>query len=187
MTSLDPQIYVPGVWCCAKCQFTLMQSNLNAADGSVTARDQPGDKCPNCDVPLWRVTWQQQAKEMGERAEQEILRFRKAEEVIRALEAQINKPETADFMKGVPLEAAHQRQRWGAEHDAGKAPLDWFWLIGYLAQKAATSAIAGDIEKAKHHMISTAAALANWHLALTGADTRMRPGIAEPTSESGNA
>jgi hypothetical protein len=89
----------------------------------------------------------------------------------------INSPETADFMAGVPLEAAHQRDRWGAEHDAGKAPLDWFWLIGYLAQKAATAQIAGDTNKALHHTISTAAALANWHAAISGTDTRMRPGI----------
>lgn len=99
---------------------------------------------------------------------------------IEGLRAQINTPETADFMKGIPLEAAHQRDRWGADHDDGKAPLDWFWLIGYLAQKAATSALAGDIEKAKHHTISTAAALANWHLRLSGGDARMRPGIAAP-------
>ncbi len=89
----------------------------------------------------------------------------------------INTPETTDFMAGVPLEAIHQRERWGAAHDAGKGPLDWFWLIGYLAQKAADAAIRGDTEKAKHHTISTAAALANWHAALTGADTSMRPGI----------
>lgn len=107
-----------------------------------------------------------------------------ADKRVADLNAQINTPETVDFLKGIPLEAAHQRERWGADHDAGKAPLDWFWLIGYLAQKAATSAIAGDIEKAKHHTISTAAALANWHLQLTGVDTRMRPGIAEPQSEA---
>lgn len=33
----------------------------------------------------------------------------------------INTPETADFMAGVPLEAAHQRERWGADHDAALA------------------------------------------------------------------
>lgn len=92
----------------------------------------------------------------------------------------INTPETADFMAGVPLEAVHQRERWGAEHDAGKQPLDWFWLIGYLAQKAADAAMRGDLDKAKHHTISTAAALANWHAALAGADTSMRPGIEPP-------
>ena len=103
---------------------------------------------------------------------------------IERLRALLNTPETADFMKAIPLEAAHQRERWGADHDAGKAPLDWFWLIGYLAQKAATSAIAGDVEKAKHHTISTAAALSNWHLQLAGGDNRMRPGIAEPSSDA---
>ncbi len=89
----------------------------------------------------------------------------------------IDTPETADFMMGVPIEAAHQRARWGASHDAGKTPFDWFWLVGYLAQKAASSAVAGDTDKAAHHTISTAAALANWHAAISGTATDMRPGI----------
>lgn len=88
----------------------------------------------------------------------------------------INTPETADFMAGVPLEAAHQRERWGVSHDGGKTPFDWFWLIGYLAQKAASAQVAGDAEKALHHTISTAAALANWHAQIAGC-TDMRPGI----------
>jgi hypothetical protein len=92
----------------------------------------------------------------------------------------INTPETADFMAGVPLEAAHQRARWGAEHDEGKAPEDWLFLVGYLAGKACAAERLGDVEKAKHHTISTAAALANWHAHLTGADSTMRPGIADP-------
>jgi hypothetical protein len=78
---------------------------------------------------------------------------------------------------GVPLEAAHQRDRWGSEHDAGKSPFDWFWLVGYLAQKAAASAVAGDADKAMHHTISTAGALANWHAQLSGKTNVMRPGI----------
>ena len=105
-----------------------------------------------------------------------------ADLIARAREAVINSPETADFMAGVPVEAAHQRERWGVDHDAGKTPFAWFWLIGHLAQKAADAASRGDVEKAKHHTISTAAALANWHAALTGADTRMRPGIAPPAA-----
>lgn len=88
----------------------------------------------------------------------------------------INAPETADFMTAVPLEVAHQRERWGSGHDEGKTPYDWFWLIGYLSQKAAAAAVGGDMEKAKHHTISTAAALANWHAALAGVTTSMRPG-----------
>lgn len=96
------------------------------------------------------------------------------------LTALLNTPEVEDFAKGVVAEAQHQRGRWDADHDAGKEPLDWFWLIGFLAQKAATSAMAGDLAKAKHHTISTAAALANWHAALAGDSTTMRPGIATP-------
>ncbi len=101
----------------------------------------------------------------------------------------INSPETADFMAAVPLEAAHQRERWGTDHDSGKGPQDWFWLIGYLGGKALRAAIDGATEKAKHHTISTAAALANWHAALDGASSKMRPGIEEaapiaPTANS---
>jgi hypothetical protein len=103
---------------------------------------------------------------------------------IERLNGLLNSPEIEDFVKGVMLEAPHQRERWGTEHDAGKAPLDWFWLIGYLAQKAATAQIAGDLVKAKHHTISTAAALANWHAAIIGADTSMRPGIMPPQEQA---
>lgn len=97
----------------------------------------------------------------------------------------INAPETADFMAGVPIEAAHQRERWGNAHDAGKTPEDWFWLIGYLAQKALRAQNAGDVEKACHHTISTAAALANWHAAIAGVDNAMRPGIEPPKENDG--
>lgn len=99
---------------------------------------------------------------------------------IAALEKRLNTPEVEDFAVGVVAEAQHQRARYSAEHDAGKSPLDWFWLIGFLAQKAASAAISGDRAKALHHTISTAAALANWHAALAGGDNSMRPGIADP-------
>jgi len=48
----------------------------------------------------------------------------------------LNAPEIIDFAVAVQLEAAHQRARWGSDHDAGKTDADWFWLIGYLAGKA---------------------------------------------------
>lgn len=100
------------------------------------------------------------------------------------LKRQLNIPETADFIKGVQLESVHQRYRWGTVGDAGKTPYDWFWLIGYLAQKAADAQSRGDIEKAKHHAITTAAALANWHIQISGTDVSMRPGIATPAESS---
>lgn len=98
-------------------------------------------------------------------------------EQIAVLEKKLNTPEVEDFALGVVAEAQHQRARYAADHDAGKSPLDWFWLIGFLAQKVAAAALAGDRAKALHHTISTAAALANWHAALAGDDNSMRPGI----------
>lgn len=92
----------------------------------------------------------------------------------------LNSPELYDFAKGVVNEAAHQRGRWASDHDSGKSPADWFWLIGYLAQKAMTAQMAGNTDKALHHCISTAAALNNWHAAISGANSDMRPGIANP-------
>jgi hypothetical protein len=98
------------------------------------------------------------------------------------LRALINTPVVDDWFDGVRIEAAHQQERWGSSHDAGKSDLDWFWLIGYLAQKVVS---ADTTEKALHHTISTAAALFNWHQAISGVDTRMRPGIEPPDGVTG--
>lgn len=54
--NLEKLVYVPGQWRCPKCEFRLTQSNLYAESGTVGPRDEPGDKCPNCNGPLWRVS-----------------------------------------------------------------------------------------------------------------------------------
>lgn len=95
---------------------------------------------------------------------------------IARLTALINSPEILDFGRAVTLESAHQRERFGVVHDGGKTPADWFWLVGYLAGKALHSQAAGDLNKSLHHVITTAAACANWHSAMLG-KTDMRPGI----------
>jgi hypothetical protein len=102
---------------------------------------------------------------------------------IERLNALINTPHTHDFLEAVKLEMPHQRERWGAKHDAGKTPADWFWLVGYLAGKALHALMTGKMEKAEHHIITTAAALGNWFLAITGESTQMRPGIDTPKGE----
>lgn len=79
---------------------------------------------------------------------------------------QIDTPLIDDFIEGVRREATHQRGRWGPEHDDKKTHADWFWLLGYLGQKALYSALIGDKDKAMHHTITTAAALYNWHDAI---------------------
>lgn len=89
---------------------------------------------------------------------------------LRRLHALINNPHTADFVEAVKSEAAHQRERWAAEHDEGKTDADWFWLVGYLAGKALNKP-----EKRLHHIITTAAACLNWHAHLTGRQHRDAP------------
>jgi len=96
---------------------------------------------------------------------------------LQRLRALINTPHTADWMRATELEAAHQVERWSTNHDAGKQPEDWFWLLGYLSGKALASFRTGDREKGLHHIVSSSAALLNWHRNLTGKSTAMRPGI----------
>jgi hypothetical protein len=96
------------------------------------------------------------------------------------LSALINNPHMDDFMAAVKLEAAHQRERWGTEKDAAKDDSDWFWLVGYLTGKALSSGVLHmnareqdeqrkHHEKRLHHIITSAAALLNWHAYATGA------------------
>ncbi len=73
VTDLEKKVYVPGVWRCAKCNFTLLQSNLNASNGTVTARDEPGAKCPNDGAPMWRTSWKDYATEQAEMAERVVM------------------------------------------------------------------------------------------------------------------
>lgn len=90
----------------------------------------------------------------------------------------INSPHTANFIKAVRIEAAHQVQRWVVAHDAGKRAEDWIALVAYLLGKATKAHYDEDLEKLLHHIITVAAVCANWHASVTGADTRMRPGMA---------
>lgn len=87
------------------------------------------------------------------------------------LNALINTPETTDFIEGVKREAVHQRERWGAPHDREKSAEHWYWLVGYLAGKALRAAITGNADKARHHTISSAAALLHWHAAISQDET----------------
>jgi len=98
------------------------------------------------------------------------------------LEGLINTPSTADFLESVKLEAAHQRERWAASHDAGKSDADWFWLIGFLAGKVMRPG--QSLEKRLHHIITTAAVCLNWHRHVTGEATEMCPGVEEPAGYS---
>ena len=70
--------------------------------------------------------------------------------------AKIDTPMIENFIDSVKNEMEHQKLRWNDDH---KSSNDWFWLVGYLAGKALS---APNIEKKKHHIITTCAALGNW-------------------------
>lgn len=89
----------------------------------------------------------------------------------------INTPRTDEFFAAVRIESAHQIERWGVEHDAGKRTEDWITLFTYLLGKAAKAYWSGDEEKLKHHVITSGAVALNWFRRLTGDNTLFRPGI----------
>lgn len=114
---------------------------------------------------------------MSDREIDALARVRVLERENERLLALINTPELQDFSQGVTREAAHQRERWGLEHDLRKEPEDHFWVLGWLSGKIVHALRAGDVEKAKHHCISSAALLANWHHILVQRDCGEREGI----------
>lgn len=118
-------------------------------------------------------------------------RLADAEARARYLATRLNTPEFIDFSAAVVIEAAHQLERWGVDHDGGKTDADWFWLLGYLGGKALhnpgfSEPCAEGTEKRLHRIITVAAAAANWHAQVLGR-SNMRPGIAPPAGEVGRA
>jgi Zn finger protein HypA/HybF involved in hydrogenase expression len=89
---LSDLVYAKCQWHCPKCKFTLVQSTLHAANGVVSARDEAGSKCPNCDSPLWRVSWKQEANEMMNMAENLLAENAKLREALKKIECEIDSP-----------------------------------------------------------------------------------------------
>lgn len=127
-------------------------------------------------------------KFLGDKAEERIKNGTSLERVwwsatraliseVRELRALINSPRIDEFFEAVRIESAHQVERWGVEHDAGKRSEDWITLFTYLLGKAATAHFAGNRDKLLHHIITVAAVALNWHRNATGENTRMRPGV----------
>jgi len=88
------------------------------------------------------------------------------DELIR-LEALINNPATGNFLESVRMETAYQAETWKKD-DARKEPADWFWTLGYLGGKALHAQTHGNITKALHHAVSSAALCSRWHEYLLG-------------------
>jgi hypothetical protein len=91
----------------------------------------------------------------------------------------INTPELYDYLEAAQNEALHQREKWGTNGDEGKTDADWFWLVGYLAGKALHNPPKVNmtpVDAMLHRLVALGAAVANWHAAVVGDHTRMRPG-----------
>lgn len=95
---------------------------------------------------------------------------------------ELSTPEIHDFMVAVEREAAHQRDRWRNDHDAGKTAEDWLWLVAYLSTKASQASRYKDRDKYFHHIITAAAACCNWHAYATEQFTGMRAGTDDPNA-----
>jgi hypothetical protein len=78
------------------------------------------------------------------------------------LNALVNRPGIGAFMDAVKTEAAHQKERWGPDHDEGKTPDDWLWALAFLATKATQAQRYGDVDKYLHHIVTSGALCANW-------------------------
>ncbi len=86
----------------------------------------------------------------------------RAELVSDLLDAVLDVPIYYDFAHAAVQEAAHQKKRWGAAHDASKTDSDWFWLFGHLIGKIVNKSD-NTREKKLHRIITIAAIAANWH------------------------
>lgn len=76
---------VPGVMACAKCKFRLQRMVMCAETGAVGVQDNhEPEHCPNGCGPLWPVTWEQEAHELGNRLEHFFDRAIAAEKALNA-------------------------------------------------------------------------------------------------------
>jgi hypothetical protein len=90
------------------------------------------------------------------------IELKEAHAEIERLTAIIHQPEMDYFLKGVSTEAEYQREIH-EEGDADKTPAQWVACITYLASKALQAIATGRIDKAKHHIVTTAACCKRWH------------------------
>lgn len=84
-------------------------------------------------------------------------------ERLQYLDSLINSPEINNFLEGVKIEQAHQTEKWGAENEESKWPAHYALVLDKLKGKMAVAIFDGDVEKYKHHLITTAAVCYNIH------------------------
>jgi hypothetical protein len=136
----DPKVHVPGVWRCAKCNFQLIQSTLNANSGAITARDEPSS-CPNDGSPMWRVTWKEHAEEAYQRYEERLEEFAASRARVEVLEAAL-----ADFNQAAKAEPIMSGRGEGTKkrEPLNSEPFDFPQLITWGMMRRAQAALTED-------------------------------------------
>jgi hypothetical protein len=101
--------------------------------------------------------------------------------LLNALLNRLNNPEVNLFLEGIKIEAAHQVERWGEDHDANKTFEQWTALLVRLLGKFVDSNWNKDHTKSLHHLITMAAVCANAHRQMVEKEAvyRNRPGDEE--------
>lgn len=67
IAELTSKVYIPGTWYCPQCQFQVNKRILYAKSGNVGIDHRnEGEKCPNDGTELLPLTWEQDARAMGE-------------------------------------------------------------------------------------------------------------------------
>lgn len=91
-------IYCPGVLQCAKCGFRLTKTLLTPT--GAFADDKP-DYCPNCNVPLWKTTWKDDAADAYKTAESQMDRSMEAEKALATLTPSIQAKALEDDLEPI--------------------------------------------------------------------------------------
>lgn len=76
MDAIDELLYTPASFVCDKCGFRLEKRTMVAATGQVGVKiggEECGEPCPNDGEPMRRVTWKEQAIELGDSAHELML------------------------------------------------------------------------------------------------------------------
>lgn len=80
---LARQVYVPGLWECARCGCNLVVTEIHAATGAMRAGEEP-QRCPNDCGPMWRKTERKAGNEVCDRLDAEIAKREAAESALAA-------------------------------------------------------------------------------------------------------
>lgn len=70
MDEIDLLLYLPGSFVCRRCHFLLEKRTISASTGQIGVRKagEAIEPCPNCAIPLERMTWKEAYEAIAEQA-----------------------------------------------------------------------------------------------------------------------